>query len=205
MNAQWMGVDVRDEQYHIFALAKQGEGKLVCCVGWVETDGEVRHVWESLGRPIFMQDAQPDTNATRKLVEGMGRRAKRGKFSKNLNSMWVQSVGEQDLVILNRPVVMEAVKAAIAMGQWLFPLPAWDVGAGVYKYHGDEQYEETLRHHFKAPTMIETENAITGNPEYDFPKDAMEGVDPHFYMAACLAYVCGEMKSGPAYDIVIPR
>ena len=37
------------------------------------------------------------------------------------------------------------------------------------------------------------------------PKDAMGGTDPHFYMAACFAYVASQVRSQVASYAIIPR
>ena len=87
----------------------------------------------------------------------------------------------------------------------MVPQELWDVGAGITRKRGEEEYEETLRDHFKAPTMIVQEEEATGNFSYDFPKQAMRGIDPHFFMASCLAYVAMDMKAAPASVIVVPR
>lgn len=206
MDCDWLGIDVRDRQYHLFGLKRLGDRKLVCLVGWVETSGEARAVWERVGRPVFAIDAQPDTNDSRALVRAMGKhRAFRGKFGKGLNTVY-QQTAEDQLYSINRPRAMEAVKYAIDEARsWVVPDSAWGTGAGIYQTRGSEKYEETLKDHFKAPVLVKVEDEITGNDQYDFPQDAMGGVDPHFFMAACLAYIAAEVQPAPASVIVIPR
>lgn len=205
MGCDWLGIDVRDRQYHLFGLKRLGGRKVVCVCGWVETSGQAREIWERLGMPIFAIDAQPDTNDSRKLVNSMGRnRAFRGKFGKGLNAVW-QETAEEQYFSINRPRVMEAVKAMIETRQWIVPAPAWETGAGIFQKRGDDRIEETLKDHFKAPVLVKQEDELTGNDVIDFPKDAMGGIDPHFFMAACLAYVGIEIRAAPATAIIIPR
>lgn len=205
VNPDWMGVDVRDGQYHVFCLKRSGrDKKIVSHVGWVPTSMELRMLWDKLGRPSFLMDSEPDLNESRILVQAMGKRAARGKFSQRLGATW-QVGGDKNLVVVKRPAVMEAVKSGIVDGEWLVPREAWDVGAGISKKKGSETTEETLRDHFKAPTLVEIEHSSTGGTGYDFPKNAMGGIDPHFYMAATLAWVASEMKAAPAFRIMVPR
>ena len=204
MSCDFMGVDVRDKQYHIIGLKRMGDRRLLAAVGWVETSGQVRDLWERLGCPNFGIDSQPDTNESRVLVKAMGRRAFRGKFGKGMNSVF-QETAEESLYAVNRPRIMEEVKAMVESFMWIVPEPAWTVGAGIKQSRGTEEYEETLADHFKAPVQIKVYNETLANDEYDFPKDAMEGIDPHFYMAACLAHVASQAKAAPASVIIIPR
>jgi hypothetical protein len=149
-------------------------------------------------------DSEPDLNESRTLVHAMGRRAYRGKFSQKLGALW--AIGsDKNMVVVKRPAVMESVKSEILEGGWIFPTESWGVGAGIVKRKGSTEEEETLSRHFKAPTMVEVEVSSTGAITYDFPKSAMGGVDPHFYMAACLAWVATEMKSAPAFRLRVPR
>lgn len=204
-DCDWMGVDVRDNQYHIFGLGRIGDRRFVVMVGWVQTSGELMELWNRLGCPVFAIDALPDTNESRKIVKAMGKhRALRGKFGKGLNGVYQQTAEEQ-FYSINRPRVMEAVKAMIESRMWIVPSKAWEVGTGILQKRGTEEYEETLKDHFKAPVMVREYNDAIGNIEYDFPKDAMEGVDPHFFMAACLAYVGSLEHKAPASIVIIPR
>lgn len=205
LGCDWLGIDVRDGQYHLFGLKRHNDKKIVSICGWVETSGQARDIWERLHRPVFAIDAQPDTNDSRALVNAMGKnRAFRGKFGKGLNTVY-QQTAEDQLWSINRPRVMEAVKAMIETWDWIVPEPAWDVGAGIMQRRGNEQYEETVRDHFKAPVLVTTDDEITGNRVVDFPREAMSGVDPHYFMAACLAYVAAEIQPAPASIIHIPR
>lgn len=201
----WMGVDVRDRQYHIFALNRHSRDKQrLVGIGWVASTSEVRELWERMGRPFLVQDAQPDMAETRALTTSMGKRAVRAKLGKNINAMW-QPSNEDGLIIVNRPKAMEEVKAKVDSMSWLFPKPAWDVGAGIFKNKGDKRVEETLADHFKAPTMIKVFSEISGNDEYDFPQDAMGGVDPHYFMAATFACIGSKMAKAPSEAIAVPR
>lgn len=201
----WMGVDVRDNQYHIIGLNRQSKFKeRLTGVGWVPSTSGVFELWERMGRPFLLQDAQPDMSETRKLVKSMGKRAMRAKFGKNILSMWQES-NEDGLIIVNRPKAMEEVKAKIDSLSWIFPKPAWKVGAGIFKSKGENRVEETLADHFKAPTMIKVFSESSGNDEYDFPQDAMGGVDPHYFMAASLACVASKMAKAPSQAITVPR
>jgi hypothetical protein len=204
-HADWMGVDVREGQYHVFCLKRLPDGtKMVSAVGWVPTSSDLRALWDRLGRPHFIMDSEPDLNESRTLVNAMGRRAYRGKFSQKLGALW--AIGsDKNMVVVKRPAVMESVKSEILEGGWIFPTESWGVGAGIVKRKGSTEEEETLSRHFKAPTMVEVEVSSTGAITYDFPKSAMGGVDPHFYMAACLAWVATEMKSAPAFRLRVPR
>jgi hypothetical protein len=205
MMPDWMGVDVRQSQYHVVCLKRLGSNtRLLSHVGWVETSMELRELWERLGRPTFLMDSEPDVNESRTLVNAMGRRASRGKFSQRLGATW-STGGDKNLVVVKRPAVMEAVKACVLEGDWVVPKEAWSVGAGIIKKKGTSEEEETLAHHFKAPTMVEVEMNATGGISYDFPKNAMGGIDPHYYMAACLAWVAAEMKAAPAFRLRVPR
>lgn len=201
----WMGVDVRAGQYHIFGLAHGGGDKeLVTLVGWVAESWEVRNLWERMGEPVFVLDAEPDTNEGRTMVKAMGRMAYRAKFQKGIYKLW-QETGEKRYLIVNRPKIMEAVKAAIETRRWSVPTAAWNVGSGVFTTSADNGVEETLADHFKAPMMIRHEDPVSGNTVYDFPKDAMSGVDPHFYMAACLAILAMEVRASPAKIVIYER
>jgi len=204
-HADWMGVDVREGQYHVFCLKRLTDGtKIVSAVGWVPTSTDLRALWDRLGRPHFIMDSEPDLNESRTLVSAMGRRAHRGKFSQKLGALW--AIGsDKNMVVVKRPAVMESVKAEVLEGSWVVPSEAWDVGAGIVKRKGSTEEEETLSRHFKAPTMVEVEVSSTGAITYDFPKSAMGGVDPHYYMAACLAWVAADMKSAPAFRLRVPR
>ncbi len=204
-HADWMGVDVRDGQYHVFCLKRlAGDLRIVSHVGWVDTSSALRGLWETLGRPFFIMDSEPDLNESRSLVSAMGKRAFRGKFSQKLGAVWSFGADKQ-MVVVKRPSVMEAVKDDIVEGRWIVPREAWDVGAGIMTKKGSLEEEETLRSHFKAPTMVEVEVSATGAITYDFPKSAMGGIDPHFYMAATLAWVATDMKAAPAFRLRVPR
>jgi len=204
VNPDWMGVDVRAGQYHVVCLKRlPSGGKVLSHVGWVSSSMELKMLWERLGKPIFLIDSEPDVNESRIMVQSMGRRAYRGKFSQRLGATW--STSDRQMVVVKRPSVMEAVKDSILGTDWVVPREAWSVGAGIESKKGSATEEETLSTHFKAPTLVEVELAATGGVSYDFPKNAMGGVDPHFYMAACLAWVACDMKATPAFGLRVPR
>jgi len=172
-------------------------------VGVVEASYQVRSLWEDLGCPMLVIDAQPDTNETRVLVKSMGRRAMRAKFSGNLNST-VVSTGEDDMVVVDRSRIMEAVKAMVDARRWVFPPGSMQTSAGMFQDRGGTLREYTAADHLKAPVLVKMTDKH-GNEVYDFPKDAMEGIDPHFYMAACLAQVGIQSGTAPGRVITVAR
>ena len=201
----WMGVDVRMGQYHIFEMKRLNDHeKLVAGVGWVNDTTELMEYWRRRGKPVFVIDALPDTNETRTLVKAIGRRARRATFSRSTHVLW-QPSGDKEHIIVNRPVSMEGVKSMIESMGLIVPKPAWEVGSGIYKELGTLREEETLRDHFRAPVMVRSYAEQLANEVYDFPRDAMGGVDPHFYMAAALAYIGSQVQTSPAFALRIPR
>jgi len=205
MKADWMGVDVRTGQYHIFEMKRLNDDeKLLVGVGWVRDTTELMEYWRRRGKPIFVIDSMPDTNETRTIVRAIGRRARRGTFSRSTHVLW-QPSGDKDHVIVNRPVSMEGVKAMIESLGLIVPAPAWEVGAGIFKEIGTMRTEETLKDHFRAPVMVRSYAEQVANEVYDFPKDAMGGIDPHFFMAAALAYIASHVQAAPAFSLRIPR
>lgn len=201
----WMGVDVRTGQYHIFEVKRLNEHEsLVVGVGWVRDTTELVEYWRRRGKPVFVIDSMPDTNETRTLVRAIGRRARRATFSKSTSTLW-QPSGDKDHVIVNRPVAMEGVKSWIESRGLVVPAPAWDVGAGIVRELGTMRDEETLKDHFRAPVMVRSYAEQVANEVYDFPKDAMGGTDPHFFMAAALAYIGSRVQAAPAFALRIPR
>jgi Phage terminase large subunit gpA, ATPase domain len=201
----WLGVDVRADQYHILGLSRVSRDRfLVSLVGWVPDRAVLWDLWKRLDEPVFVLDAMPDTNESRSIVSSMGRRARRGQFAKNTRALWQESA-EDDLLIVSRPKSMESVKASIEGRNWIVPAPAWEMGSGNFATRGHDRVELLLRDHFKAPVMIREESDLSINEDYDFPKKAMQGVDPHFFMAACLALVGTEIQAAPASILVIPR
>ncbi len=200
VHPDWIGVDVRDKQYHIIGLKRlKQEVSLVCMVGWVESSSVLLRLWERSGKPVFMIDAQPDTNESRVLVKAMGRRGMRGKFEGSLLKEWQNSSADQ-MVLVNRSSVMEGVQDRIKSGSWMIPRPALKVGAGINR----GGVEETFSTHLKAPVLLLSENSM-GNLIVDFPKEAMGGVDPHFFMAAALAHTASMGSVKPSSIVVVPR
>lgn len=205
MPVSWMGVDVRDQQYHIVGLKRAPEDRFaLTCLGWVEDSTQVIDLWRRYGEPVFLEDALPDTNESRRLVKAMGRRGTRGKFGAGFNNLW-QETNEDQLILVNRPRVMELVNAFVKSRHLIMPRKALDTGAGIFQSKGDSQQEERFRDHLKAPVMVKKESEVAANEIYDFPKDAMGGVDPHYYMALCLALVASELRGAPGQIIVVPR
>jgi hypothetical protein len=205
IKADWIGVDVRMGQYHLVEFKRiNDEQWLLCGVGWVKNTTELLEYWRRRGKPVFVVDAQPDTNETRAMVRAVGRRGRRASFSKTTNVLW-QPSGDPDHIIVNRPVSMEAVKSLVESTTLLVPTPAWKVGSGIIKDVGTMREEETLADHFKAPVMIRSFSETVASDVYDFPRDAMGGVDPHFFMAASLAYIASQIQAAPAFAIRIPR
>lgn len=201
----WMGTDIRDGQYHVFGLKRFSDTRnLVVGVGWVRDGSQLRELWERMGEPFHVPDQLPDVNATRVLAKSMGRRCARGSLGKGLQITFAP-INEDGIILISRPKVMEAVKASIESMSWIVPRPAWNVGAGIFQERGDKRREDTLRDHFKAPTMVKEYSAAVGNYVYDFPHDAMGGIDPHYFMAACFAYVASKTARAPSHAITIPR
>ena len=79
------------------------------------------------------------------------------------------------------------------------------MGAGIYQELGTMREEETVRHHFRAPVMVRSYSEQIANEVYDFPKDAMGGTDPHYFMAGSLAYIASQVQAAPAFALRIPR
>jgi hypothetical protein len=205
MKPDWMGVDVRTGQYHVFEVKRLSDHeKVVVGVGWVKNTTELMEYWRRRGKPIFIIDSMPDTNETRTIVKAIGRRARRATFSRSTNILW-QPSGDKDHIIVNRPVSMEGLKSSVESMSLLVPEPAWKVGAGIYRELGTMREEETVRDHFRAPVMVRSYADQIANEVYDFPKDAMGGVDPHFFMAGALAYIASQVQAAPAFAIRIPR
>ena len=205
IKSDWMGVDVRAGQYHFIEFKRlTDELWLLCGAGWVQTTMELLEYWRRRGKPVFVIDAQPDTNDTRTTVKAVGRRARRASFSGSVNVLW-QPSGDKQHIVVNRASSMEAVKSLIESMGLLVPAPAWKVGSGIVKEVGTERKEETLEDHFRAPVMIRSYSETVASEVYDFPRDAMGGIDPHFFMAASLAYIGSQLQAAPARSIKVPR
>jgi hypothetical protein len=204
-HCDWLGVDVRGEQYHCWGLTRtSGDNYLVTAAGWVNDITDLRLLWDMLGRPSFLIDAEPDVNESRKFVASLHRRAWRVFFGSGYTSLWNET-GSDHTLSVNRPAIMESTQAMISGRAWQVPRKIWDVGAGIFKQQGDHKEEERVRDHFTAPRMVKA-TAMSSRPDsYDFPTDAMEGIDPHFFMAACLANLGTMIQAAPAQAIVIPR
>jgi len=205
MKGDWIGVDVRTGQYHIIEMKRISDHeKLLVGVGWVKDTTELLEYWRRRGKPVLIIDSMPDTNETRTLVRAIGRRARRATFSRSTRILW-QPSGDKDHIIVNRPVSMEGLKSMIESRSLIVPRLAWEVGAGIVKEVGTARIEETLRAHFKAPVMVRSYSNDLANEVYDFPKDAMGGIDPHFFMAGSLAYIGSQVQGAPAFALRIPR
>lgn len=195
--AMWMGIDVRDQQYHVWALGSHGGDHKVCvAAGWVEDAAAVLELWRWMGKPVTLIDNEPNLSDTRKIVAAMGTRGFRAKFAGGIHQTWQKSQ-DSDLLLVNRAVIMQETKAMIEDRWWVVPEALWDVGSGIT--HRFTKQEETARDHFKAPVMVKRDDARTGNTVYDYPLEAMGGVDPHFFMAACLAQVATKVRAAPGF------
>lgn len=205
MPVAWLGVDVRDRQYHLAGLKQAPEGRYaLTALGWAANTTELHDLWERLDRPVFLIDALPDTNESRRLVDSMHHRGWRGKFTAGINTLW-QETNDEKLIVVNRPRIMEIVNAYIKSRQVIMPRAALATGSGIFQNKGDVRSEETFADHLKAPIMVKRDSDLSGNEVYDFPKDAMGGIDPHYYMALSLAIVATELRGAPGKIIIIPR